>query len=116
MRVSRYLCDIVHAPGKTGSDLITYLDKQWDRLGINRFECVNGVGDGGGENEGFNGLHNLLETTRGDYVRRRCFGHLPWRVADACLDAQGSDYTKVKHIMTYLRDGTTWSDRITIVK
>ena len=48
MCVSRYLCDVVHAPGKTGGDLLTYLDKQWATLGLNRYECVNGVGNGGG--------------------------------------------------------------------
>ena len=57
-------------------------------------------------------MHDLLEQQNPTYVRRRCFGHLPWRVCDAGLDeldVSGEDlYTKSKAIMTYLHDGVTW--------
>ena len=102
------MCDIVHVPGKTGADLLKVCDKQWAVFNLNRFGCCNGVGDGGGENEGFHGIHHLLEHSQNDYVRRRCFGHLPWRVADACLDAMGEDHAKLHSICNYVRDSTTW--------
>lgn len=105
----RYMCDIMHAPGKTGADTLKVIDKQTSSLGLNRFQCVNGVGDGGGENEGSAGVHALLELDNHSYVRRRCFGHLPWRVADAGLDAMGDRHKKLLAISAHLRDGTTWT-------
>ena len=78
-------------------------------MGLNRYECACGVGDGGGENEGTAGIHALLEGEGCGYVRRRCFGHLPWRVADAGLDAMGARHKKLQAICSHLRDGTTWT-------
>jgi len=47
---------------------------------------VSMVGDGGGENEGIvHGMHAQLEADVPGYVRRRCLGHLAWRVTDAVI-------------------------------
>ena len=53
-------------------------------------DVTAGVGDGGGENEGVGGVHNLLETGGCEgYTRRRCMLHLSWRVTDAGIDESG---------------------------
>ena len=83
------MCDLANCVGKTGTDVLGVLVQQWARFGLYKSDCVAGVGDGGGENEGVGGIHTLLEREMPDYVRRRCFGHLPWRVADQGLDAMG---------------------------
>ena len=67
------------------------------------------MGDGGGENEGHFGAQHLLQEDHGDFAPRRCFGHIPWRVADACLDSMGEHHTKLKAVCMYLRDGSTWT-------
>jgi hypothetical protein len=108
-RRERLMCDIVHAPGKTGPETLKVLEKQWLAKGLSRADCVNGVGDGGGENEGTQGVHSLMELANPGYVRRRCFGHLPWRVTDAGLNAMGQQHKSLQLLNTYLRDGTTWS-------
>ena len=105
----RIMCDIMHAPGKTGEDTLKVLEKQWASLGLGRHDFVCGVGDGGGENEGSQGVHSLMEASVCAYVRRRCLGHLPWRVADAGLDAMDDRRKRLKDLSTFLRDGTTWS-------
>lgn len=104
-----YLCDLVNCVGKTGTDVLGVLVQQWARFGLYKSDCVAGVGDGGGENEGVGGIHTLLEREMPDYVRRRCFGHLPWRVADQGLDAMGVLHDNTKAISTYLHEGVTWS-------
>ena len=102
------LLDIVNCPGKDGRSVMEVLDKQLARVGLSRHDVVCGVGDGGGENEGqYNGTHAILEEVVPGYVRRRCLGHLAWRVADACLNAM-PEYTRIKKLAEYLGDGSTW--------
>ena len=43
-----------------------------------------------------------------DYVRRRCFGHLPWRVTDAGI-SEIPHMKNTQMLDTYLHDGITWS-------
>ena len=105
----RRLCDVVNCAGKKGVDLLSVVIKQWQRLGCYREDCVGGTGDGGGENEGAEGLHSLLEETKPDYVRRRCLAHLPWRCADQVLIAIGAHHESIKAISYYLHDGGTWN-------
>ena len=49
--------DIMHCPGKKGVDVSSITEKQLGRLGLNCFDVVSGTGDGGGENEGQQGVH-----------------------------------------------------------
>ena len=93
--------DIVHCPGKKGEDVLRVVDKQITNIGLVRHDAVGGVGDGGGENEGAAGVHRLLEIEVPSYVRRRCFGHLPWRVADAGIDEMGDLDVAGKSIFLY---------------
>jgi hypothetical protein len=104
----RDLCDIVHVPLKTGSETLKVIERQAATKGIYRCDLVSGTGDGGGENEGVTGVHSLMEHTAGDYVRRRCFGHLPWRVADAGI-REIAHSKNTESISTHLRDGITWT-------
>eukprot|EP00973_Karenia_brevis_P001746 237924-Karenia_brevis.AAC.1 len=71
--------------------------------------CSSGVGDGGGENEGCNGVHALLERRDATYIRRRCLLHLPWRVADQGLLEMTDVFEDTKAISAYLHDGSTWA-------
>ena len=102
------LLDIVNCPGKDGRAVMAILDKQLERVGLSRLDVVCGVGDGGGENEArFNGIHATLEESVPGYVRRRCLGHLAWRVADACLSVMPG-YARIRKLCEYLGDGCTW--------
>ena len=102
------LCDLSHVPLKTGAETLRIIERQIGRLGLSRFDLVSGTGDGGGENEGSSGIHALLESSGGpSYVRRRCFAHLPWRVADAGI-ASMPHRGDTDAICVYLRDGVTW--------
>ena len=83
--------------------------KQWERLGCYKEDCVGGTGDGGGENEGADGVHALMEDIRPDYVRRRCLAHLPWRCADQVLACVGEQHDEIKAISYYLHDSGTWN-------
>ena len=103
------MCDIVNCPNKKGSTVLHACEKQWARYGLYKDDCVGGTGDGGGENEGAEGLHSLLEDNRPDYVRRRCMGHFPRRVADQGLAASGDVYEAIKAISSYLHEGITWN-------
>ena len=76
----RWLCDICHCDGKSGAIVSKVLDKQFERKGLYRIDCTAGSGDGGGENEGFAGVHSVYEASCDGYVRHRCLGHLAWRV------------------------------------
>lgn len=105
----QYLCDIVHCPGKTGDVVFDVLMKQWARYQLYPDSCHAGVGDGGGENEGCNGVHALLENRHHSYVRRRCLLHLPWRIADQGLAELGVVFDETKSISTYLHEGSTWT-------
>ena len=103
------MLDVCHCPGKDGPAVMAVLDKQLGRLGLSRYEMVNGTGDGGGENEGNSqGIHAIMESDVPGYVRRRCLGHLAWRVADAMLD-ECPHHARVKALCKYLGDGCTWT-------
>ena len=103
----RHLTDIVNVHLKTGAETLKVIERQVARLGVYRYDLIGGTGDGGGENEGCAGVHSLLEQASNSYVRRRCFGHLPWRVADAGIRAMPhGELTEA--INVYLRDGVTW--------
>ena len=68
----RHLTDIVNCPGKTGLATLEVLEKQFSTKGCSRFDAQNGVGDGGGENEGMvDGIHKSIEDSNPTYVRRR---------------------------------------------
>ena len=84
----RHLTDIVNCPGKTGLATLEVLEKQFSTKECSRFDAQNGVGDGGGENEGMvDGIHKSIEDSNPTYVRRRCFAHFPWRVANQGMKA-----------------------------
>ena len=104
----QYLCDIINCPGKTGDVVYDCLQKQWGRFGLSSEDCCSGVGDGGGENEGCNGVHALMENRNPSYVRRRCLLHLPWRVADQGLAAMPELHEATKAIAAYIHEGQTW--------
>ena len=57
MTLQSCLADIVHCPGKKGVDVSRVLERQLARLGLNAYDVVACTGDGGGENEGHQGVH-----------------------------------------------------------
>ena len=107
--VSPRLLDICHCPGKDGPTVMQIIDKQVLRLGLSRYDIKNMVGDGGAENEGLlHGMHAILESDVPGYVRRRCLGHMAWRVADAIIEDIPHD-TEVKKVCEYIHKGATWT-------
>ena len=86
---STCLADIMHCPGKKGVDVSRIIEKQLGRLGLNCFDVVSGTGDGGGENEGYQGVHAYFENLNPGYVRRRCLPHIAWRTCDQAIRASG---------------------------
>ena len=103
------LLDICHCPGKDGPSVMRVLDKQLSRVGVSRYDVVSMSGDGGGENEGAHqGIHSTLEADVPGYVRRRCLGHLAWRVADAVLGLV-PEYQHIKRLCECLCEGVTWT-------
>ena len=42
------LADIMHCPGKKGTDVSQVLEKQLGRIGLNCYDAVSGTGGGGG--------------------------------------------------------------------
>ena len=52
------------------------VEKQLGRLGLSCFDVVPGTGDGGGENEGQQGVRAYFENLNPGYVRRRCLPHI----------------------------------------
>ena len=68
--VQRHLCDIVHAPAKDGATVSKIVLLQLERLGCSLADIVSGSTDGGGENEGVQGVHALMEGHNPLYVRR----------------------------------------------
>jgi hypothetical protein len=42
-------------------------------------------------------------------LRRRCFGHIAWRVADSGISEMGTHGEHLHSLNTYLRDSTTWT-------
>ena len=108
LKIGSRLLDVVNCPGKDGASVMQVLEKQLERLGLHRHDVVCGVGDGGGENEAqYNGVHATFEDAVPGYVRRRCLGHMAWRVADATLAAV-PEYARIKKLAEYLGDGVTW--------
>ena len=99
------LADLAHCPGKTGVDVSRIIEKQLARLGLNSFDVVSGTGDGGGENEGHQGVHAYFENLQPGYVRRRCLPHIAWRTCDVAIRTSGIEY---KAIAGYLVEGVTW--------
>ena len=65
------LADIMHCPGKKGTDVSRVLERQLSRVRLSLFDVVSGTGDGGGENEGASGIHGHFEHLSLGYVRRR---------------------------------------------
>ena len=109
VRREQYLCDIVHCPGKDGQSVVGVIEKQLRRIGLNLTDIASGTGDGGGENEGMNGVHaSLEEIGDGSYIRRGCLGHLAWRAADAGLDEMGKWAKEAASVCTYLHEGVTF--------
>jgi hypothetical protein len=100
------LGDIMHCPGKKGVDVSRVLEKQLARVGLNCFDVTSGTGDGGGENEGHQGVHAYFENLSPGYVRRRCIPHISWRTCDLAIRSSDLDY---KALAAYLCDGVTWS-------
>ena len=103
---AKVLGDICHCPGKQGVDVSRVIDKQLARVGLNPYDVVGGVGDGGGENEGIHGIHAHFENLSPGYVRRRCLPHMAWRTGDMAIKASALDY---RALAAYLVDGITWN-------
>ena len=100
----------MHCPGKKGRDAWCILEKQLKRVGLNTYDVVAGVGDGGGENEGETGIHRSFELENASYVRRRCLPHIAWRTADQAIkEALSLSDLNYRGILTYLREGITWT-------
>ncbi|CAK0811554.1 unnamed protein product, partial [Prorocentrum cordatum] len=85
IQVTKRLLDIMHCPKKDGQSVLNVLEKQWETVGMNRYDFFSGSGDGGGENEGAGGIHATMEDVSHSYVRRRCLGHWGWRNAGAAM-------------------------------
>ena len=100
------LADITHCPGKKGVDVSRVLERQLMRVGLNSFDVVSCTGDGGGENEGHQGIHAHFENLNPGYVRRRCLPHIAWRTCDMAIRASSLDY---KALAAYLVEGITWN-------
>ena len=100
------LADICHCPGKRGVDVSRILEKQLGRVGLNCFDVVSCTGDGGGENEGQQGIHAYFENLSPGYVRRRCLPHIAWRTCDQAIGASGLG---LKALAAYLSEGVTWT-------
>ena len=96
----------MHCPGKKGTEVSRVIEKQLARWGLNCYDVASGTGDGGGENEGHQGVHAHFENLSPGYVRRRCLPHISWRTCDMAIRASGLDY---KALAAYLVDGVTWS-------
>ena len=99
------LGDICHCPGKTGEHVVRVVEKQSERVGLNCYDAGSGCGDGGGENEGSQGVHVFFEDLGTGYVRKRCLPHISWRVGDMAIKASELDY---KDLAAYLVEGVTW--------
>ena len=103
---STCLADIMHCPGKKGVHVSKIIEKQLSRLGLNCFDVTSGTGDGGGENEGHEGVHAYFENLNPGYIRRRCLPHISWRTCDVAIRVSGLKY---KALAAYLVEGITWT-------
>ena len=105
----RHLCDILHIPNKFGSTLFTQiLPKQMSRIGCSIVDFVSGTTDGGGENEGWAGVHNSMEKDVPSYVRKRGMEHIAWNVCGQALGSIPELKKKYRAAMAYLHEGGTW--------
>ena len=104
----RHLCDIINAPGKDGATVAKIVTMQLARMGCSLADVVSGSTDGGGENEGCQGAHGLIEEYSPLYVRRRGLEHLSWNFCSAGLAASGDMCKHMRQLSAYLRDGVTW--------
>ena len=100
------LADIMHCPGKKGTDVSRILERQLSRVGLSTYDILAGTGDGGGENEGSSGIHSHFENLCPGYVRHRCLPHIAWRTMDMAIRASDLDY---RALCAYFADGITWS-------
>ena len=100
------LADLMHCPGKKGTDVSRILDAQLGRLGLSAYDVVAATGDGGGENEGSSGIHSYFEHLCPGYVRHRCLPHIAWRTGDMAIRTSGIEY---KAMCAYLTEGITWT-------
>jgi hypothetical protein len=105
----KVLCDIVNAPGKTGTDTLKIIEGQVARKGVYRDDLVAGVGDGGGENEGLVGVHGLLTAANPSYAKHRCMPHFSWRTFWAGTALMMPHLPKSNKMNSYLHRGTTWT-------
>ena len=103
------LCDICHAPTKDGRGLMTILEKQLSRVRCTAVDVLSTVSDGGGENVGREGIHQLFDELGMGYVRKRGLEHISWRVCDAGLNESGRVAEDVRALCRYLHDGITWT-------
>ena len=96
----------MRCPSKQGVDVCKAIEKQLARVGMNCFDVVVATGDGGGENEGHQGVHAYFENFSPSYVRRICLPHISWRTCDLAIRVSGLNY---KALAAYLCEGVTWS-------
>ena len=65
------LGDIMHCPGKRCTDVSSVIQKQFSRPGLNWYDVVAGIGDGGGNDAGHQCVHAHFENLNPGYVRKR---------------------------------------------
>ena len=85
------------------------LEKQLARVGLGRYDVMSGTGDGGGENEGANGIHAAFEEAVLGYVRRRCLAHIAWRSAEAGFPSMGNVREGWKAVSRHIHEGGVWA-------
>ena len=82
------------------------MEQQLGRQGLNCYDVVSCTGDGGGENEGAQGIHAFFEHLNEGYVRRRCLPHIAWRTRDEALKCSSLSCSA---LAAYLTNGITWA-------
>ena len=107
--IGRRLCDLCSVPNKKGVTLAEeILPKQLSRLGLSIADAISGTTDGGGENEGVDGVHSIFERYNASYVRRRGLEHVSWNVCGAGLAAIPELVRKYRALQSYLSERGTW--------